>query len=57
MKNNYHDEPAVRAEALALAEEMGADPKFITTVINQFGPATVIRELTALQMEMENERL
>ena len=57
MLNNYQDEPAIQAEAMALAEEMGADPTFITNLINQFGPATVIWELTALQMELENEHL
>ena len=57
MLNNYHNEPAVQAEAMALADEMGADPKLITNLINLFGPATVIQKLTAVQMELENEHL
>ncbi len=57
MMNNYHDEPAVLAEAIAIAEDMGVDQEIIRNMINQFGPSTVIRELTAVQKEIENGHL
>ena len=57
MLNNLHDDPAVQAEAIAIAKDMGVDPEIIRNMINQFDPSTVIRELTAVQMEIENEHL
>jgi hypothetical protein len=38
MLNNYHDEPAVRAEALAMAEDMGVDPTIAATLFDLLGP-------------------
>ena len=57
MLNNYHDEPAIQAEAIAIAEDLGVDPEIIRNMISLFGPSTVIQELTAVQKEIENEHL
>ena len=57
MLNIYHDEQAIRAEAMAMADDMGVDPAFAAHLLNTFDPVRVIEELTALQKEIENEYL
>ena len=55
MLNNYHNEPAVRAEAMAIADDLGISRSLINRLLKMFEPCQVIEELTALQREMDNE--
>lgn len=55
MLNYYHDEPAARAEAMAIADDLGISRSLIIRLLKIFDPSQVIEELTALQREMNNE--
>ena len=55
MLNNYHDEPAVRAEAMAIADDLGISRKMIAWLLKIFDAARVFEELADLQKEMDNE--
>ena len=55
MLNNYHNEPAVRAEVMAIADDLGISRSLIIRLLKVFDPSQVIEELTVLQMEMNNE--
>lgn len=38
MLNNYYDEPAARAEAMSIAEDMGVDPMIAADLFDLLGP-------------------
>ena len=55
MLNNYHDEPVVRAEAMAIADDLGISRSMITWLLRIFDASRVFEELTSLQKELNNE--
>ena len=48
-------EPAVRAEAMAIADDLGISRRMITWLLKIFDAARVFEELADLQKEMDNE--
>ena len=55
MLNNYHDEPAVRAEAMAIADDLGISRSMIAWLLRIFDASRVFDELAELQRELNNE--
>ena len=55
MLNNYHDEPAVRAEVMAIADDLGISRRMIAWLLRIFDAARVFEELANLQKELNNE--
>ena len=55
MLNNYYDEPAVRAEAIAIADDLGISRSMVAWLLKIFDAARVFEELANLQREMDNE--
>ena len=55
MLNNYHDEPAVRAEVMAIADDLGISRSMIAWLLKIFDASLVFEELANLQKEMDHE--